>query len=163
MNTLTLSKQMHVTHKFILNIAIKVFKLKPDNSGMCELDGYTSNIIRSMCKHEFMNDFKTEAKQSMSKSFIQESESVTFDQWVNGKDLSGLSTVEIGEMANLNTYINLKQISRLMRANGYKSKVVYLGNDKQGRRWFKVVDTADNIKAAKEKAKQLSKPEVSFI
>ena len=77
------------------------------------------------------------------------------DKWIRVNDLSGLSTRDIEDMAHGGPYKGLKQVSRAMRENGYESKVIYLGGDMQGRRWFKTGDTVDNFKAAKVKAKHL--------
>lgn len=159
MNTLILSRQMNVTHDFLVNIAESVFNLSPDIHGVHELDTHSVNIMKSMCDPVFISQFISQHKVSKTKLFTDNRKLSSFETWVKDVDLTGMSTTEIELIAAGGPYTGLKQVSRLMRANGYESKIVYLGNDKQGRRWFKV-DEPD-IKSAKAKVKH--KSDISFL
>lgn len=62
-----------------------------------------------------------------------------FNDWCSKRCLDGCSTEEIERVAPGGPYTGLKRVAGLMRANGYKSRVAYLGKGRQGRRWFKPV------------------------
>lgn len=141
MNTLILSEKMHVTHEFVLNIAVNVFNIAPDANGIYTLDPYFACVLEHMCEPTFIGRFTDEVKKAKRKDNNQRGTLIA------DKELSGFSSAEVGELLNIK---NLQQISRMMRDNGYESKVIYLGRDHQGRRWLKVGQ--DNTVAKEEAA-----------
>ena len=111
------------------------------------------DVVRSLLDHGYLIRRLYAAGKPVEPS--------VFDKWVVTVDLSGYSTIEIELIAEGGPYSGLKHISRLMRANGYVSKVVYLGNEQQGRRWFKA--GAKDITAAKKRAKHVHMATPSFL
>ena len=137
MNTLTLSKELNVTHLLTAQIAHSVLHIPWNPEGLFEVDDREADIIRSICDPVFIKHFTSHINSAKRSAFKKQKQNEQFNDWVSGVDLDGKSTREIELIAAGGPYTGLKQVSRLMKANGYMSKVTYLGDDKQGRRWFK--------------------------
>lgn len=131
MNILTLAKELNVTQSFITLITSHLF----DSTD--EVDDREANMIRLICDPTFIRKFNAQVNSAKTAAFKKQKQNEQFNDWITTVDLSGMSAKEIEEIAPGGPYKGLKQISMLMSANGYESKVKYLGNDKQGRRWFK--------------------------
>ena len=133
-----LSKQLSIEPNELMT---KMSKLNLEfNLGIKDFDKLTRtqyDIIRSAFDMKYMVNLFKGAKVGAKYNYANSMFHGEVSDWIATQDLRDCSTNQIKAMLpdEMKT-IGKQALASAMRVNDYYSKVVYLGNGKQGRRWF---------------------------
>lgn len=90
----------------------------------------TEYLVRRM----FALNSKSPKNRKRLRTLLEGIASPEFSTWISTQNLSGLSMDEIKSISPVD--FSKQTMGRLLRSHGYYSKVVYLGDGRQGRKWF---------------------------
>lgn len=151
MNINELSKQLKMETEDLLVMVTRLnLKHKLGIDDFSEMTRPQYDVIRSLLDADYLVKLIMVSKTDRKYNYQKTQGYVDLQQWISENNLNEFSTKDVKQsLPEPAANCGMQNIAAAMRAAGYESRVIYLDNGKQGRRWFN-----DAL---------WSKPEVSFI